>query len=89
MAIKNQSPDADANTEQQPEAKAKEFLDVGELCKKHKLSRAVFAGVCSVNGWKPGKAVTEEEFLKAVECFSGASIDGKLENTKKESEVKK
>jgi hypothetical protein len=89
MAIKNQSPDADANAEQQPEVKAKELLDVGELRKKHKLSRAVFAGVCSVNGWKPGKAVTEEEFLKAIERFSGASIDGKHEEAKKESEAKK
>ena len=36
------------------------LYDVGELRSKHKVGRAVFAGVCSAQGWKPGKAVTEE-----------------------------
>ena len=47
--------------------KAPALYDVGELRSKHKVGRAVFAGVCSAQGWKPGKAVTEEEFLEAVE----------------------
>lgn len=90
MADKNQNPDAVINTEQQPEkAKAQELLEVDELCKNHKISRAVFAGVCSANGWKSGKAISEDEFLKAIDKFNGSSIDGRPEKTKKESEAKK
>ena len=37
--------------------KAPALYDVGELRSKHKVGRAVFAGVCSAQGWKPGKAV--------------------------------
>ena len=40
--------------------KAPALYDVGELRSKHKVGRAVFAGVCSAQGWKPGKAVAEE-----------------------------
>ena len=34
------------------------------------------AGVCSAQGWKPGKAVTEEEFLEAVKKFENAPMRG-------------
>jgi len=90
MAIKNQNPDSVIDTEHQPEeAKAQELLEIGELFKKHKISRAVFAGVCSANGWKSGKAISEDEFLKAIDYFTGSSIDGRSGKTKKESEAKK
>lgn len=36
----------------------------------------MFAGVCSAQGWKPGKAVTEEEFLEAVKKFENAPMRG-------------
>ena len=90
MADKNQNPDSTISTEQQPEkAKAQELLEIGELCKQHKISQAVFAGVCSANGWKSGKAISEDEFLKAIDKFKGSSIDGRPGKTKKESEAKK
>ena len=46
---------------------------------------AVFAGVCAAKEWKPGKAVTEEEFLAAVREFNAAPMTG----ARKESEAKK
>ena len=52
------------------------LYDVGELRSKHKVGRAVFAGVCSAQGWKPGKAVTEEEFREAVNKFENATMRG-------------
>lgn len=85
MATKNQSP-ATVPEGAQPEEQARELLEIGELRKQHKISRAVFAGVCSANGWKPGKAITGEEFLAAVAKFTGAPIDGKP-RTKKEREA--
>jgi hypothetical protein len=45
----------------------------------------MFAGVCSAQGWKPGKAVTEEEFLEAVKKFENAPMRGGSEK----KEVKK
>ena len=56
--------------------KAPALYDVGDLRSKHKVGRAVFAGVCSAQGWKPGKAVTEEEFLEAVKKFENAPMRG-------------
>ena len=52
------------------------LFEVGELRSKHKVGRAVFAGVCSAQDWKPGKAVTEEEFLEAVKKFENAPMKG-------------
>mgnify|MGYP000431025431 CR=1 FL=1 len=65
--------------------KAPEFFDIGELRSKHKIGWAVFAGVCAAKEWKPGKAVTEEEFLAAVREFNAAPMTG----ARKESEAKK
>lgn len=50
-----------------------------------KIARPVFAGVCSAQGWKTGKAVTEAEFLAAVQKFKSAPMSG----ARKESEAKK
>lgn len=74
----------------QPEqamTKAPELLDIGVHREKHKVGRAVFAGVCAARDWKPGKAVTEAEFLAAVASFTGAPI-GPVKSAK-ESEAKK
>lgn len=75
---------------EQPEqnSKAPEFFEIGELRQKHKIGRAVFAGVCSARGWRPGKAVTEEEFLDAVKKFNAAPMNGARATTSKESEAK-
>ena len=48
---------------------------------------SVFAGVCSAQGWKPGRAVTEEEFLAAVKNFENAPMNGA--HTTKESEARR
>lgn len=56
--------------------KTQALFEVGELRSKHKVGRAVFAGVCSAQDWKPGKAVTEEEFLEAVKKFENAPMKG-------------
>ena len=47
-----------------------------ELLCKHKVGLALFAGFCSAKGGKPGKAVTEEEFLEAVKKFENAPMRG-------------
>lgn len=77
-------------TPEQPKqtSKAPEFFEIGELRRKHKIERAVFAGVCSAQGWRPGKAVPEEEFLGAVERFNAAPMNGARVCTSKESEAK-
>lgn len=58
------------------EKKAPELFEIGELRSRHKIGRAVFAGVCTAKGWKPGKAVAEEEFLEAVKQFENAPMRG-------------
>lgn len=67
--------------------KAPAIYDVGDLRSKHRVGRAMFAGVCSAQGWKPGRAVTEEEFLAAVENFENAPMNGA--HTTKESEARR
>ena len=60
---------------------------IEQLRAKHKINRAVFAGVCSAKGWRPGRAVSEEEFLAAVKEFNAAPMSGPRKH--KESEAKK
>lgn len=57
---------------------------IEQLRSEKKINRAIFAGVCAAQGWKPGKTVTEEEFLGAVEKFTSAPMSGasKKEATK-------
>lgn len=62
-------------TEQQPRT-PEEFTEVGRLRMKHKIPRAVFAGVCAAQGWRAGKSVTEAEFLGAVKQFTGSPMSG-------------
>lgn len=44
---------------------------------KCKTGAAVFAGTKSLKGWKPGKVVTEEEYISAVSDFCTSSISKK------------
>lgn len=76
MANKATSAPATTQAAGPQEPKAPGLFEIGELRKKHKVGRAVFAGVCSAQGWKPGKAVTEEEFLEAVKKFENAPMRG-------------
>lgn len=57
-------------------AAPEKHVEIGELRAKHRISPALYAGVCSAQGWKPGKAVTESEFLEAVRSFGSAPMGG-------------
>ena len=71
MATKNQ-------TQEQPEGTtAAELRDVGELRDRYRISWAVFAGVCSANGWRPGTTVSEEEFFAAVNKFNQSPMNAR------------
>lgn len=74
MATKTKTPEAGPVGAEQPEQtinSTPELATIDTLRKKHKTGRAVFAGVCAANGWRPGKAITEEEYLAAVAGFTG------------------
>lgn len=73
---------APAQVEQQTESP--KVFTVEQLRSEKKISRAIFAGVCAAQNWKPGKTVTEAEFLAAVEKFTSAPMGGaaKKEATK-------
>lgn len=73
MATKTTKLEGAAETTLQPEQL---LLTVEELQDKYKVARPVYAGVCAANGWKPGRAMTEEAFLQAVTAFTGAPIGG-------------
>ena len=69
MASKSTKPEGAAEEARQPE---QPLLELDALREKHKIARPVFAGVCAANGWRPGRAMTEETFLQAVAAFVGA-----------------
>lgn len=79
---KNTEAQAPAQAEQQTESP--KVFTVEQLRSEKKISRAIFAGVCAAQNWKPGKTVTEAEFLAAVEKFTSAPMSGaaKKEATK-------
>ena len=87
MATKTNSKDTAQGAAVEPETtQAPELLEIGELRKKHKVGRAIFAGVCAANGWSPGKQLCEDDFLRAVAAFAEAPADGR---PRKESEAKR
>lgn len=43
----------------------------------HKIKGTLFAGMKAEQGWKPGKKVSEKEFLKAYEDFCRGPADGR------------
>lgn len=73
MANKNKPTAAPAA--EQP-GQTQELLSIDTLREKHKITRPVFAGVCAANGWKPGRAMTEEAFLQAIADFTKAPMSG-------------
>lgn len=56
--------------------KQPELLTIGELCKKYNINRAVFAGACVASGWKPGRVMSDEEFLAGIERFTRGPASG-------------
>ena len=70
---------ASGQTEQpaaSPGAEAPKVFTIEQLRSEKNVKRAIFAGVCAAEGWKPGKTVTEAEFLGAVEKFTSAPMSG-------------
>ena len=55
---------------------------IEELRDRYKVSDAVFEGVKAAKGWKSGRQVSDDEFLKACEDFKTAPIDGRDEEAK-------
>lgn len=47
------------------------------LAHRHRIGAAAMAGVCAMQGWRPGKQVTEGEFLAAVQEFNHTPIGRK------------
>lgn len=81
MATKSPKPEAVetlAENTQVPEL-------IETLRAKHKIGRAVYAGACAANGWRPGRAMTEKEFLSGIAVFTGTPMHG---TRRKESEGK-
>ena len=73
MASKPQKPEAVLPRQ----AGNEEPLDsIENLREKHGISLSVFAGACAANGWKPGKALTEKNFLNGITAFSGLAMNG-------------
>lgn len=58
----------------QTEKQAQEQIEV--LCKKHKIKPAVYAGASMMNDWKPGKVLTEKEFLDGIDAFNQMPMNG-------------
>lgn len=75
MASKTQAPVSDVEQPGQ-HRQGPERLEIEALRSKHRVGRAVFAGVCSAQGWRPGKQIAEDEFLAAVKAFTGAPMSG-------------
>ena len=72
---------ASGQTEQpaaSPGAEAPKVFTIEQLRSEKNVKRAIFAGVCAAEGWKPGKTVTEAEFLAAVERFTSAPMSGTI-----------
>lgn len=86
MATKTNSKDtAQGAAVELENTQAPELLKIDELRSKHKVGRAIFAGVCAANDWSPGKQLKEDDFLRAVSAFAGAPAG----RPQKESEAKK
>lgn len=52
-------------------------MPIEDLKRKLGVKDIVFAGVKALNGWHPGKQVTEKEFTAAVQRFVYGAADGR------------
>ena len=62
---------------QQSDPPPLELLPIEQYREQLKIKIPVFIGVCAVNSWKPGRVMTETEFRRAAEAFTGAPMNGK------------
>lgn len=70
MAVKAKEPDS------VPAVQTGAPVSIEALAIAHKTPASVLAGVCAANGWKPGKAVEEQEYLAAVDAFLKGPMRG-------------
>lgn len=56
--------------------KSLQYLDIEEIKEKANTPEPIFSGVCSAEGWKLGKKVTEDEYNSAVATFLKTPIRG-------------
>jgi hypothetical protein len=56
---------------------ANKLYKIEDLKLKNKTSEAVFEGAKLSVGWKTGKMVSEDEYIKAIETFLKKPISGK------------
>ena len=69
MATKTQKPEG---------AAAPELVPIDKLREQHKVGRATVRGRTAPRmGWRPGKAMTEDEFLAAVAKFNNSPMNGR------------
>lgn len=68
---------ASKNTKPQDAAPDEAVLeDIETLRARYDVSRPVFVGVCSANGWRRGRQMTAEAFLAAVRAYQKAPMAG-------------
>ena len=76
MANKMNKSDA-APDIQQTDSPPLELLPIEQHRERLNIKIPVFIGVCALNSWKPGRVMSEAEFRRAVEAFTGAPMSGK------------
>jgi hypothetical protein len=54
-----------------------ELLSIEELKEKNKTPDRIFEGITAAENWKTGKAVTQEDYEKALEGFLKSPMGGK------------
>lgn len=59
------------------EERMQEEKCIEEWKEKHKVEATIFAGMKAEKRWKPGKKVSEKEFLKAHKDFCEGPADGR------------
>ena len=57
-------------------AENRKLHTIEALRKQHKIKAPIYAGTCTANGWRPGRMMTESDFLAAVEKFTGSPTGG-------------
>lgn len=73
MNVKNQN----GSNEKQTSAT---LYSIDELQQKKNTPVAIYKGMCVAYGWRPGKMVTEADYMAAVEAFSKSPIGKKVKN---------
>lgn len=71
------------NKVQKVDEAAQERLTIDELRARYHIKRSTFAGACTANGWRSGKAMGASDFLSAIAAYEGSPMN---QSNKKERE---